>query len=374
MKKIVFIGHRDLYFGAESVMFRIISFLQNNQLAEPLVILPKSNHDGFRQQLHKEGITEAGLFSYKLIGGSLFRCVLCLAYNTITLFKLIFLFRKRNIDLIYTNTSVNILGAMLAWALNKPHIWHFHEQPTGGDFKWVPKGLFPLYRYLISREGTMIVFISKTQKELWEKEFGIGMINYEIIYTPPVFLPEPLVSPAKEILSFGYLGSWTESKNLLSLINSYSRLKDKYPSLPSRLVMMGGGESEATIKRAISQLKLDDQIVFMEHSSNVLPFFAAIDVLVLPSYFESWGLVVLEALSQQKATIVTSNTGLKEILKQNEDCIFVNPLDKDQLFTAMEKLLLNPAYREQLAINSYHTLKKLELSGHFEDSIRSLFK
>jgi len=374
MKRVIFIGHRDLYFGAESVMYRIIGFLKKNQLAEPLVILPKSLHSGFREQLAREGISAAALLNYKLIGGGIFRCILCLVYNIPALMLLWFSYRRKNISTVYTNTSVNILGPMLAWALNKPHIWHFHEQPTGGVHRWIPKGLFPLYQFLINRKGNLIIFISRIQKELWEKEFGFSIRNYEIIYTPAVFLPLAKTDVQQNgMVSFGFLGSFTQSKNLISLINSYARLKKQYPGLSSRLVLMGSGEHEPEIRKAIAAIQCREEIVILEHSPNVLPFFSMIDIFVLPSYFESWGLVVLEAISQKKACIVTSNTGLTEILKQDVDCIFVDPFDQGELYHAMEKLVSAPEYREQIQINSSHTLEKLRLSGRFEQSIRSLF-
>jgi len=374
MKKVVFIGHRDLYFGAESVMFRIISFLKKNGLADPQVVLPKSIHSGFRKQLDQEGIAATALVKYKLIGGGIFRCILCLLYNMPALMQLWLTFRKKGIDRVYTNTSVNILGPMLAWALKKPHIWHFHEQPTGGTFKWIPKGLFPLYKSLINKKDNQVIFISHTQKELWEKEFGFVISNFEIIYTPPVFLPAPpAVLQQSGILSFGYLGSFTESKNLISLIQSYARLKVQHPALNSRLVLMGGGEYEPELRKAISAMQCKDEVIILEHSSNVLPFFSMTDIFVLPSYFESWGLVVLEAISQQKAIIVTSNTGLKEILKQNEDCIFVNPYHQDELYNAMEKLVTEPEFREMIKVNSFQTLEKLGLAAGFDQSVRSLF-
>lgn len=374
MKRVIFIGHRDLYFGAESVMFRIIGFLKKNSLAEPLVVLPTSAQSGFRIHLQQEGITAAAMRRYKLIGGGFFRCILCLIYNIPALLLLWSSFRRKNIDTVYTNTSVNILGPMLALILNKPHIWHFHEQPTGGSHQWIPQGLFPLYRFLINRKNSQVIFISRTQKDLWEKEFGFTIQNFQIVYTPPVALPIPEKPRQPDgVLNFGFLGSFTESKNLVSLINAYAQLKNRLPALHSRLVLMGGGEAEDVIRRTIAAVHCRDEIVILEHSSNVLPFYHMIDIFVLPSYFESWGLVVLEAISQKKAVIVTSNTGLTEILKQNVDCIFVNPFNQDELNGAMEKLVVEKEYREQISASAFHTFEQLGLSAHFDQSIQSLF-
>jgi len=375
MKKVVFVGHRNLYFGAESVLFRVLTYLDQQHLAEPVVVLPKSVDTDFSKQLKLAHLYAPLLYSYKLIGGGLVRCLLCLVYNTPAVISLYFTLRKQQITAVYTNTSVNIVGPLLALVLGKPHIWHFHEQPTAGSFCWIPTGLFPLYRFLISRKHTVIVFISQIQKELWEKEFGIVIPNYKIIYTPPAWMPEPVeVIKSSATVTFGFLGSWTKSKNIHSLINCFSDLTQQYPERSFRLILMGGGEEELNIKKAIESKNLNNKVTLIPHSTKILPFFQSIDVFVLPSFFESWGLVALEAVSQRKAVILTANTGLTEVLKQNEDCIFVNPLNEKELYLAMEQLLLHPQFREKLAQNSFNTLKKLELFDQFENSIRSLFR
>ena len=394
MLKVIFIGHRDLYFGAESVMFRIIRLLKNKGMAEPLVVLPKSTDDGFSGQCKLINITPIKVVRYKLIGGSLFRSVLCVIYNTIALIKLALYLRKLKANVIYTNTSVNIIGPLLSWLLNLPHVWHFHEQPTTGKFKWIPPGLFPLFRFLINRKNTTVVFISRTQKSLWEKEFGFQIRNSIVVYTPAGKVADPAVSVRsaavqfdskmevkitspileKETVTFGFLGSWTSSKNLLSLLVAFAKLKTNYPKLKTRMVLMGAGELQSEIVSQINALRLQNDVTLMPHSVEVLAFFNQIDVFVLPSWFESWGLAALEAIEQKKALILTTHSGLTEILAQHTDCLYTDPQQEDTLYKAMEYLLLHPNHRTDMANHAYHTLQGLNLDTQFERAIVSLFK
>ena len=379
MLKVIFVGHRDLYFGAESVLFRVIRLLKQTETVLPMVILPKSDDHGFSDKLKEESIDDIKFVRYKLIGHGLMRCLICIIYNFIHLLPLYFYYSRRKADAVYTNTSVNITGALLAMMLNKPHTWHWHEQPTAGTFKWIPKGLFPFYRYLIRRRDTDIIFISNTQRKLWEKEFGMKFPNSQVIYTPAdEILPEAKLNPARtqagKPVTFGFLGSWTASKNLLTLLDAFANLRKQHHEQSAKLLLMGGGEMENAILARIIQLNLQDDVQLMKHSTHVAPFFNAIDIFVLPSHFESWGLVVLEAIRQRKAVICTLNSSLTEILTDQKDCLFINPAEISSLEQAMEQMLLHPQSRENMESQACKTLHQLHLNTQFTSGITDLFK
>jgi len=374
MRKIIFVGHRDMYFGAEAVMLKVLNIVNRERLGIPIVILPTSRSDEFSKHLKSEGIDSVQRANFKLINGSFVRSVLCVIYNVLANLGIFLRLLKEDVKLVYTNTSVNIFGALLAWALQKPHIWHFHEQPTGSEFKWIPRLLFPLYIYLIRRRDTKLIFISKCQKDLWEIEFGVTIHNFEIIYSPPLSVSdETFVASIDRTVRVGFLGSFSTSKNIFSLLRSFSVVKKKHLHVPLKLFLMGDGELKSDISRAIQELNISESVSIMQHSRDITSFFSSIDIFVLPSYFESWGLVVLEAMSFRKAVICTENTGLKEILTRDQDCIFVDPLENDHLSDALETLVLNKSFRESLASNAYQSFKRLNLEDRFQASIRSIF-
>ena len=379
MLKVIFVGHRDLYFGAESVLFRVIRLLKQNGNVLPMVVLPKTSDHGFSDKLKEEAIDDIKYIRYKLIGDSFLRCVICIIYNILHLLPLYFYYCRRKADAVYTNTSVNITGALLAMMLGKPHTWHWHEQPTAGTFKWIPKGLFPFYRYLIRRKHTNIIFISNTQQQLWEQELGMKFPNSQVIYTPADEIPlaaklsSARVQAGKPV-TFGFLGSWTASKNLLMLLDAFANLRKRHHGQQAKLLLMGGGEMEDAIQARIKQLNIQDDVHLMKHSTDVGPFFDAIDIFVLPSHFESWGLVILEAIVQRKAVICTSNSGLTEILTDQKDCLYINPAESASLEQAMEQMLLYPESRENMQLHACQTLQQLHLSTHFKTGITDLFK
>ena len=70
---------------------------------------------------------------------------------------------------------------------------------------------------------------------------------------------------------------------------------------------------------------------------------------VLPSYFESFGLVNLEAHACRKAVVSTRAGGIPEVVQHEVSGLLAEPGDVAGLREQMRRLLLNPALREQLA-------------------------
>ncbi len=109
---------------------------------------------------------------------------------------------------------------------------------------------------------------------------------------------------------------------------------------------------------------------FRAFQNDVSGFFADIDMLVQPSLNESWGLTVLEAMSQRKAVITTTETGLHEILT-GEECLFFDPSDEDELYKCLEALQ-EEGLRNRLSSNGYDKVRLLNLNHQFELTIKDI--
>ncbi len=371
MKKILFIGHRDKFYGAESVLFRIIEYY--SKTVECHVVLPFSFSKDFTETLSSKRI-EAKLFysSYRLVNPRLLINFPSFILSFLSSIHLIFYVKRYNIDVLFSNTSVNIIGALVSIITNTKHIWHFHEQPTGGKFRWIPRVLYPLYRFLILNKNTTIIFISTMQKVLWEKEFGVKINKSIVLYTPPRVIERVNVTRNKQEITFGFLGSLTKSKNIFPLIDEFRKICIRYPLMPLKLKIMGDGMLKSEVKIRLSKDEIANKAVLAEFNTDVANFFSTVDVLVLPSQFESWGLSALEALSLNKVLILTKNTALTEILENNVDCIFINPDKPNELFEAMSRLILNPDLVRKLKENGSKTLMSLNLEQNFNKTLVNL--
>ena len=133
------------------------------------------------------------------------------------------------------------------------------------------------------------------------------------------------------ILSLGRLSG---QKGIEYLIQAVSYLKKDIPNLV--VLICGRGEEEDYLKKMVENLGLNETIKFLGYiPSEELPmYYAACDVFVLPSIFETFALTLLEALSVGKPVVCTKVGGAQEFARQFENSYFsrlVKPADSDDL-------------------------------------------
>src|SRR5690606_15421482 len=83
-----------------------------------------------------------------------------------------------------------------------------------------------------------------------------------------------------------------------------------------------------------------------------------IDVFVNPSQMESFGVSVLEAMACGKPVVVTAVGGLKEIVQDQINGLYVQVDDVHDLIEKMETLLSNEVLRKSLSSNARESVLK----------------
>lgn len=118
---------------------------------------------------------------------------------------------------------------------------------------------------------------------------------------------------------FGYFGRFNKSKNIELLIDSF-----KVANISnSKLLLVGDGEQKKFLK---NRAKNNKDIIFLESQKNIYPFYELIDCFVLPSRFEPFGLVVLEAMHFKKKIICT-NVPISKFLPKSSVLSFDDPIE-----------------------------------------------
>lgn len=90
----------------------------------------------------------------------------------------------------------------------------------------------------------------------------------------------------------GHVGTFNEQKNheyLIEIFNQLSKINNKY-----FLVLIGSGKLQENIKEKVRQLGLENMVLFVGVSQEVGKWIQAMDIMVLPSKFEGFPLVLVE--------------------------------------------------------------------------------
>jgi D-inositol-3-phosphate glycosyltransferase len=148
-------------------------------------------------------------------------------------------------------------------------------------------------------------------------------------------------------------------KGIDTLLEAAALLRQQRPDLMTNtgVTIIGGDlktarqNSELTRLRALRcDLDLCDLVGFVgAKAQDILPYyFAAADMVVMPSHYESFGMVALEAMATGTPVIASGVGGLAHLVQDGQTGFHVPPRDPQTLALRMNQLLTNPDLRQQL--------------------------
>jgi D-inositol-3-phosphate glycosyltransferase len=212
----------------------------------------------------------------------------------------------------------------------------------------------------IAEISDAIISPSTEEKDGLVLEYGISPSKVKVVYpgvNPRIFYPIDNRMILKKIgchdddFILLYVGRIEKVKGLLSVIQALHGLKEK--NLPLfekiKLIIIGGGKKEdelaensevTLIKQAMEKHGLDDKVVFLGSidQAHLRKYYSAADALVVPSLYESFGLVTVEALACGTPVVVSQIDKLKSIVKEGKNGFSFHPGDPVSLCQSLEKV------------------------------------
>jgi glycosyltransferase involved in cell wall biosynthesis len=140
-------------------------------------------------------------------------------------------------------------------------------------------------------------------------------------------------------------------------------LYDKYPQLPLKLLIVGGGSLDKKLKQLVKDLDLDAFTIFTgKIPFNDIPKYhnmLSISVSVSIVDSESFGVAIIEASSCAKPVVVANVGGLPEVTEDMVTGFVVPPKNSEKTADAIEKLILDKDLRKAIGNNGRDRVKKL---------------
>jgi glycosyltransferase involved in cell wall biosynthesis len=146
------------------------------------------------------------------------------------------------------------------------------------------------------------------------------------------------------------------AKGLDTLLQACSLLKKN--GHPFVLHLIGDGPSRPELEKMAIDLNIYEETIFygyMLHPEEFMPFF---DVFVLPSQAEAFGSVFAEAALCLLALVGTNVGGIAEQIEDGRNGLLVPVGNATALYHAMEKLVVDPSFRYNLARAAWEKAKK----------------
>ena len=139
----------------------------------------------------------------------------------------------------------------------------------------------------------------------------------------------------------GMVGRLTEQKGHVYLLDAFARLRARHPG--AWLVLVGDGELRAPLEKQAAELGIADRVRFTGYRADGAALMREMDVVVAPSIWEGFGLVLLEGMAAARPIVASRVSAIPEIVLDGETGTLVPPRDPAALADAIGALLADPA-------------------------------
>ena len=260
-------------------------------------------------------------------------------------------------------------SALIGWRLSKKFKVGLNVQEHGDYFSekyWRNESLLNFLRYylgkfLIKRADSIRVVsqrIKNTLSKMGIDENKIIVVPvYTGIKTGSNSVDIELQKKYKDKFVFLTLARLVKQKNLPLLIKVFKDVAKK--NNQTILLIVGRGPEKKKLVSLVKKLRLEDKIFFIDWTDDIYSYYDLADVYVLPSNYEGWGRVIIEAASQALPIIMTDVGCAGEVVKGGKSGI-VAPINKEEeLKRAMLRLIQNKNSRKKLGQRAKKALADL---------------
>ena len=285
--------------------------------------------------------------------------------NPLTVLKLLTsirqIIKKNEITIVHTHHRMAAFYIRLLKLFNSrlTHVYTAHN---------VFKDKLPLYRFALKNAKSVAVgeAVNKNLKE------DVVITDSRVIYNGVVL--KETDDQVDEIISYngiklGCIARLSEQKGLTYLIDAMSLLTIK----DIRLFIVGEGELREELENKVKELDLQDSVTFLGYCKDIVECINSFDFCVLPSVFEGFGLVAIEAFMNSKTLVATDIPGLNEVVT-NKNGILVPAKDPAALASAIDKLAMDATLRQELASQAKKDYENKFSYPLFLENYRELYR
>lgn len=247
-------------------------------------------------------------------------------------------------------------------AFNEPSVAGFAPDRAVVRFEWetaLPR-YWKLPGWLPRFRRARYLFLSESDRAEFLRAHSL--IPREATNVIPYYVDSELFKPASRpaggALRVGFAGQWVPRKGITELLQAWPKVKAQVPSAQLELAggpamwktagPVPGAEECAALVRGMEDAGLLRTVGALPRA-RMRDFWSSLDIAVVPSLYEPFGLVALEAMACGVPVVASAVGGLKEIVEEGVSGLLVPPGDSSALASALVSLLTNDRLRLRFA-------------------------
>ena len=277
-------------------------------------------------------------------------------------------------NIVYCHSSKAGAIGRIALLLNRKikviynaHGWYFNA-----EIPKVKKKIFAFIERMLAKKSNIIINISESELEsalnykIAKKEKMLIIKNCIDFEKYKIDLKQARIISRKQYniedneILIGTVGRIAEQKNPLLMYRAFKKINEKYPN--TKLIYVGDGNLKEELLKNVQNDNLTDKVIitgWVEKTQNVIP---AIDIAVLPSKWEGFGLVLIEYMLCDKAIVASATGGILDIIKDDENGLLFKNDDENSLYEKIELLIEKEEIGRKMIENnkSYRNIYEIE--------------
>jgi glycosyltransferase involved in cell wall biosynthesis len=266
--------------------------------------------------------------------------------------------RRYKINLVHTNTSTVLSGAIAAAICGVPHVWHVHEIFRRWEGEVLTRMLSALSsRVVVPSEATannLRAFYPRPSSKLVVITNGVDPRPFRSVSEGDVerVRREWSFMPGEQVVGMvGRIGMWKGEEQFVEMAHLVSQQRGNV-----KFVIVGGTFDNQErhmdgLRAAIASKRLSERVVLAGLRDDIPAVLNSFDVLAhLPVRPEPFGLVAIEAMSAGKPVVAAAMGGLSEIVRDGETGFLVGPGQVENAAERVLALLDDPSLRERMGL------------------------
>ncbi len=154
-----------------------------------------------------------------------------------------------------------------------------------------------------------------------------------------------------------YVGRLVYEKGIHVLINAVPKVLAK---VDAKFIIVGSGYMKEQLLSIVKSMRLEHKVLFLGFvdDDTLVRLQKCADVSVVPSLFEPFGIVALEAMAAKSPVVVSDTGGLSEIVDHDVTGFKVYPNNPESLGSGITKILLDENYKKYIRENAFRKVQE----------------
>lgn len=264
--------------------------------------------------------------------------------------KIAELIKQQDVRIVHAHTPRSaMVAAVAARKMGIPFVYHVHSPVSRDSTRWLVNRFNQWIEAWALRRATKIVTVSDSLKDYM---CGLGFDEAKVVAIPngvPVNAT-PKAKASRKSVTIGTVALFRPRKGTEVLIEALSNLRRS--GLDANVLAIGPFETksyENELKALADRLGVSEHITWAGFCDQVEPYFADMDLFVLPSLFgEGLPMVVLEAMANGTPIIASDVEGIPQAIRNGIDGLIVKAGAPIELADQIALLIHDRELREQL--------------------------